>query len=208
MSDWTRIANGDTVFLGPFADEEHTREVLQPMLACYALRIESPDDENPGSTLFEADVLTTSEGQWVGMQAGVSGHADLEATEYGFYVVALRDPEDKYGPPTGYTIHPIRSAGGKLEYGPQIAQHGASGSGEHIAGAIAELLVRGNTKECETTSWMVEVPDFFDDAELDQDLHHGLLTGTLGRDESMSDAAWTKLKAEFDRIRREHPLPA
>ena len=32
MSDWTRIANGDIVFLGPFADEEHTREVLCDLL--------------------------------------------------------------------------------------------------------------------------------------------------------------------------------
>lgn len=207
MSDWTRIASGDVVFLGPFADEEHTREVLQPLLACYALRIESPDDENPGSTLFEAEVLTTSEGQWVGMQAGVCGHADLEATEYGFYVVTERDPEDKWGPATGYSIHSIRSEGGKLEFGPQIAKHGPAGPDEHIAGAIAELLVRGNTKDCDATRWMIEIPDLFGDPELEQDLHHGLLTGTLGRDESMSDDAWNKLQTEFERVRREHPLP-
>ena len=205
---WTRVPSDTTVFLGPFADEEHSREVLQPMLACYGARIGGPDDADFGPELFQANVLTTSEGQWVEMQAGLAGHATFEATEYGFRVEARPDPEDEYGPAIGYSIHPIAAEGGVLRSGASIADHPAQGGDQETAGAKAELLVRGNTKTCEATAWVVELPDFLGDSELNLDLHHMLLSGIAGRDPEQDDATWARITGEFERIRREHPLPA
>jgi len=205
---WTRVPSEHTVFLGPFADEEHSREVLQPMLACYGARIGGPDDADFGPELFQANVLSTSEGQWVEMQAGLAGYATLEATEYGFRVVTQHDPEDKWGPPIGYSIRSIEASAGALRSGAEIAQHGPQSGDEAMAGALAELLVRGNTKDCEKTAWVVELRDMLGDDELNLDLHHMLLTGMAGRDPDQDDATWARVMGEFERVRRENPLPA
>lgn len=208
QATWTRVPSDQSVYLGPFADEEHSREVLQPMLASYGVRIGGPDDADFGPELFQANVLETSEGQWVEMHAGLAGYATLEATEYGFRVLRQADPEDEWGPPLSFSICSIEAKDGKMGSGAEIANHPAEGSSDDLAGAKAELLVRGNTKNCDATSWVVELPDMLGDDELNLDLHHMLLTGMAGRDPGQDDATWARILGEFERVRREHPLPA
>lgn len=147
----------ETVFLGPFCDDEHAREVLVPVLQRGGARVAGPDDEELHRELCRGHTLTTSEGMWVGLQAQYCPLNDPEYTEYGFVVVPQQDAEDPYGPPARYRIHPIQSRpnGGYMRTA-AIAEYPGGEWGGPTSGADEELCARGNCKSVEQGEWILE----------------------------------------------------
>lgn len=147
----------DTVFLGPFCDEEHAREILVPVVAKAGARVAGPDDEELHRELCRGYTLTTSEGMWVGLEAQFCPLDDREYTDYGFVVVPQQDPEDPYGPPARYRIHPIEPrANGTFMRTAAIAEYPGGDYGDPTSGADEELCARGNTDDVERGEWILE----------------------------------------------------
>ncbi|MEZ6186620.1 MAG: hypothetical protein R3F62_16625 [Planctomycetota bacterium] len=131
------------VYLGPYCDEEHAREELTPLLASHGARLESADEPEIGDHLFNATLLTTSEGMWVGLQAQYALGASDEFTEYGFQAVAGG---------AQVRIHPLKGEGQTLLRTAAIAEY--PGSADDAA--KAELCARGNTATCTVRRLIVE----------------------------------------------------
>lgn len=145
------------VYLGPFCDEEHAREELLPLLAGHGARLESPDEEEVGEQLFNAELLTTSEGLWVGLEAACAGGCSSEFTDYGFQAVSHYDAGGELdGSPIRYRVHPLGTEGGALVRLAAINEYPADGPGDAFDGAAAELRTRGNTQQCDHQRLIVE----------------------------------------------------
>jgi len=152
------ISDQDLVYLGPFCDEEHMREELTPLLERRGARLESQEHEEVGEHLFNAQLLSTSEGMWVGVEAVYGRGCSAEFTDYGFQVVphyaagnGLDSPVDRY------RIHPLVSEGEALLRSAAISEYpGSGGPGDPADVAAAELRARGNTQQVTTRRLIVE----------------------------------------------------
>ena len=151
------VRDQDLVYLGPFCDEDHMREELTPLLERRGARMESQEHEEVGEHLFDAQLLSTSEGMWVGVEATYGRGCSTEFTEYGFQVVPHYTAGNGGGPVDRYRVHPLVSEGDALLRSAAISEYpGSVGPGDAVDGAAAELRARGNTQQVTTKRLIVE----------------------------------------------------